>query len=260
MNKHRNRFGGRRLHLFSLIAIIVVVGLIAGVVNIVFKQNPSKSAFAGNYSAQEVIQAVNEERAKQNLPTLKVDQKLMEASKNKVDDMIANNYFAHISPIDGKKWSTFIRGSGYDYVEAGENLANGFDNVPDLVTAWMNSPTHRDNILNPDVDETGLAVKSGFLDGYPTIFVAQAFGKRDVVVSKPEKSDGQPGNSNSPPANQPAKNVDQNTTAPNTVVKKNPQQTENTQVKKEIKIDKSKKVGELIKLENELNLSTENIF
>jgi len=260
METHRSRFGGRRLHLFSLVAVLVVVALIAGVVSIIFKQNPSKSAFAGNYSAQDVIQAVNDERVKKNLPALQVNQKLMEASKNKVDDMISNNYFAHISPVDGKKWSSFIRNAGYDYVEAGENLANGFDNVPDLVTAWMNSPTHRDNILNPDVDETGLAVKSGFLDGYPTIFVAQSFGKRDVVTSKPTKSEGQPGASNSPPADIPAKNVDQSTakSTKSNVVKKNSQLSQNQS--EQPKIDKSKKIGELIKFEEGVGIVSDKVF
>lgn len=260
MEKNRNRYGDRRLHVFSLVAVIVVVALIVGVVSIIFKQNPSKSAFAGNYSAQDVIVAVNEERIKKNLPTLEVNQKLMEASKNKVDDMITNNYFAHISPIDGKKWSTFIRNSGYDYVEAGENLANGFDNVPDLVTAWMNSPTHRDNILNPDVDETGLAVKSGFLDGYPTIFVAQSFGKRDVAAAKPTKSEGQPGASNAPPTRIPAKNIDQSTSKPQNTpeVKKNDQSNQNQN--NQLKIDKTKKLGDLIEFENNLNLTVQKVF
>jgi hypothetical protein len=256
MEKHRNRFGGRRLHLLSLVAVFVVVVLIFCVVGIVFKQNPSKSAFAGNYTAQDVILAVNEERVKKNLPSLQVNQKLMEASKNKVDDMISNNYFAHISPVDGKKWSSFIRNAGYDYIEAGENLANGFDNVPDLVTAWMNSPTHRDNILNPDVDETGLAVKSGFLDGYATIFVAQSFGKKDIVSAKPIKTEVQQGASNSPPPITALNSAYQSNNT--SVVRKNSQILINQSDAS--KINKSIKVGEMIKFANDLYLFSKKIF
>ena len=242
--------------------------MIVGIVSVVFKQNPSKTAFAGNYTADDVIKAVNDERLKKNLPALQTNPMLMEAARNKVDDMILNNYFAHISPVDGKKWSSFIRDSGYDYIEAGENLANGFDNVPDLVTAWMNSPTHRDNILNPDVDETGLAVKSGFLDGYPTIFVAQNFGKRDLTTAKPTSNAGQKGASNSPPTttNTPAQNVDQTssnspskvTNQPQIDVKKNSLSSQNQS--NQPKIDKNKKLGESIKFEDNVNIELEKMF
>jgi len=185
----------------------------------------------------------------------------MEASRNKVEDMTANGYFAHISPVDGKKWSTFIRNSGYNYIEAGENLANGFDNTPDLVNAWMNSPTHRDNILNPNVDETGLAVKSGYLDGFPTIFVAQSFGKIDVpaIATTDEKSsEVKPNVSNATPT----KNV-----APENL---KPTQTPKTEVKKNVvaskpepeppKIDKTRKVGEGLDWSDQFQFYSQKLF
>jgi len=256
--KHSLHIAGRR-HFFRLVAVTMVVAMVFGVVSIIFKQNPTKAAFAGNYTAEEVVVAVNQERTKKNLPELKQNPKLMEAARNKVDDMILNNYFAHISPVDGKKWSSFIRNSGYDYIEAGENLANGFDNTSDLVTAWMNSPTHRDNILNPNVDEAGMAVKSGFLDGYPTIFVAQTFGKREVpettTITKTETVKSTP-----KPDQTPAKNVAPQEAKPE--VKKNltPSQNQLKPSEKPPKIDKTKKLRDDLKLESEIKLIVGKIF
>ena len=93
-------------------------------------------------------------------------------------DMVENAYFSHISPIDGRKWSDFIKESEYDYEIAGENLANGFNDVETMVVSWMNSPSHRENIVNQKVNETGVGIAQGTLDGFPTTFVVQMFGKQ----------------------------------------------------------------------------------
>jgi uncharacterized protein YkwD len=139
----------------------------------------TKIAKAEGYSANQIIVAVNQERMKNNLSPLIVNNQLMQAASGKVKDMADKSYFSHVSPIDGKKWSGFIKESGYVYAEAGENLANGYDSVESMVTAWMNSPTHRDNILNSGFVETGLAIEYGTLDDFPTIFVAQTFGRKE---------------------------------------------------------------------------------
>lgn len=247
------RFTGRKLHLLGIVSVFLVFAMFAGIFIFAFKQDVTKTAFAGNYTASDVIEMVNQQRVKNNLPALKTNPKLMEASRNKVEDMVANSYFAHISPIDGKKWSTFIRNSGYDYIEAGENLANGFDNTPDLVNAWMNSPTHRDNILNPNVDETGLAVKSGYLDGYPTIFVAQSFGKLDVPALTSEKNTSSKSNTT------PAKNVAPETQK--TSEKKTEAKKVETPVKSApLKIDKAKKVGEGLNWEDQVKFQNQDLF
>ncbi len=150
--------------------------------------NFQKEAKASSYNDQMVIAAVNQERIKFDLPPLIVNEKLSKAAQNKALDMNKNNYFSHVSPVDGKKWSNFIKESGYNYKIAGENLANGFDDVPSMVRSWMKSPSHRENILNPNVSETGVGVVFGKLNNYPTIFVAQSFGEpNEEKERKPEK-------------------------------------------------------------------------
>lgn len=131
-----------------------------------------------NYNADQIIILVNKERKTFNLQPLKKENLLASAAEKKTNDMIINNYFSHISPVDNKKWSDFIQEVGYDYTEAGENLANGYLNAQEMVEAWMNSPTHKANILADGYKETGISVSKGKLNGNETIFVAQVFGKR----------------------------------------------------------------------------------
>ncbi len=152
----------------------------------------TKIAKAEGYSANQIIVAVNQERIKNNLKPLIVNDQLMVAAGNKAKDMSDKKYFSHVSPVDGRKWSNFIKEAGYVYVEAGENLANGYDSVESMVEAWMNSPTHRDNILNSGFVETGLAVEYGTLNDFPTIFVAQTFGRREIAAKEKPVEESNP--------------------------------------------------------------------
>lgn len=147
----------------------------------IYQSNTVSESDKKDYFALEQLNiAINKERISRDLPPLKLNPKLNNAAKNKAIDMANQNYFSHISPTDGKKWSDFIKEQNYDYSEAGENLANGYDNPNEMVKAWMNSPSHRENIINKDVDETGFGFEYGKLGGVPTIFVVQVFGKQDV--------------------------------------------------------------------------------
>lgn len=130
------------------------------------------------YSIVELHSVINRERLKRGIDPLVLSPKLNTAAQAKADDMQTKRYFSHVSPIDGKEWKEFIVESGYEYKEAGENLANGYDVLEEMITAWLNSPSHRANMLNTAVSETGFGVRTGELDGFPTIFVVQVFGER----------------------------------------------------------------------------------
>jgi uncharacterized protein YkwD len=174
-----------------LVAVSVISCMLSSVIFISFLLQSSSSqkyALANGYSPEQIIFAVNKERVKKDLPALTVNEKLMSSSHKKATDMVEKNYFSHFSPVDNKKWSDFIKESGYNYVVAGENLANGFDTVDKMVEAWMNSPSHRENILNKEVDETGVAISYGKLDDKPTVFVVQEFGKLDKDILEKVKN------------------------------------------------------------------------
>lgn len=138
----------------------------------------SKDAEASAFSKDQIIVAVNLERKKAGLPELIKHPKLEQASQAKAQHLADNRYFSHVHKESGKRLSDFIKEADYEYSIAGENLANGFYNVNDMVKAWMESPTHKENILNESVDETAVGIAYGELEGNPTIFVVQEFGKR----------------------------------------------------------------------------------
>jgi len=145
--------------------------------------------FASEISKSNIINLVNDSRVKNNLSILKESALLDAVAKDKVKDMIENNYFAHTSPSGKDPWYWFKK-NGYQYASAGENLAINFENAEDQHREWMNSPTHRKNILNSKFSEIGVAVAKGKIDGEETIVVAQVFAAPFFPVSEkaePEK-------------------------------------------------------------------------
>ncbi len=109
------------------------------------------------------------------LKSLTYSYTLEAAAQKKAEDMIARGYFAHQSP-DGRQPWDWIKDEGYKYVYAGENLAINFSDSIDVYQAWMNSPGHRANILNPNYTEIGVATKKIYIDGRESIVVVQMFG------------------------------------------------------------------------------------
>jgi len=126
--------------------------------------------------SKNIITYTNEERAKLNLPILSENKQLDDAAELKLADMFANNYWEHIAPSGVQAWD-FIKQTDYSYRFAGENLAKGYHDSVSTVGAWMNSQTHKDNLLSPNYSEIGVAVGSGKIDGKPATLVVQLFAK-----------------------------------------------------------------------------------
>lgn len=123
-----------------------------------------------------LIEMTNEERVKSSLGTLTENELLNKAASLKAHDMASRGYFAHVNP-DGKKPWNWLQDVGYKYQYAGENLAVNFEESKDVTVAWMNSPTHKANIIKSEYTEIGIAVATGTLNGNETVFVAQVFAK-----------------------------------------------------------------------------------
>ena len=135
------------------------------------------TGFARHFSAlsmDQVMQLVNEDRATRGLPALAPNPTLNLAAYAKAEDMISNHYFAHTSPEGISPWYWF-KSLGYNYEYAGENLAIGYQNASDLVSSWMNSTSHRENILSPNYREMGLAI----IPGQNSTLVVQLFGTQE---------------------------------------------------------------------------------
>lgn len=125
-----------------------------------------------------IIKITNDYRLNNNLIILTEDELLNKIANEKLEDMIKYNYFEHISPIDGKDISWFAQINNYIYLFIGENLAMGdFFDEKDLVDAWMDSQGHRENILNSDYTQIGVAVKKDQIKGVNTWISVQVFAK-----------------------------------------------------------------------------------
>ena len=122
-----------------------------------------------------VVDLTNETRNDVSLGTLTRSATLDRAAQLKAENMAKNGYFAHYAPDGTSPWYWFDV-AGYNYIHAGENLAVHFTDSDEVVDAWMNSPTHRDNILNGNYTEIGVGTAKGEYQGFETVFVVQLFG------------------------------------------------------------------------------------
>lgn len=131
--------------------------------------------YASSISADQVVELTNAERAKAGLGPLAPNNRLSQAAAAKAAHMFAHDYWAHVAPDGTTPWY-FITQQGYGYTIAGENLARDFGDTSAMVQAWMDSPTHKENIVNAKYVETGVAVVDGKLEGMETTLVVQVFG------------------------------------------------------------------------------------
>ena len=128
-----------------------------------------------------VVELTNDNRDKGALGQLSRNATLDRAAQLKAEHMAENSYFAHFAPDGTSPWHWFDE-AGYNYMHAGENLAVHFTDSDEVVEAWMQSPTHRENILNGNYTEIGVGTAKGQYQGYPTVFVVQLFGTPAVPV------------------------------------------------------------------------------
>jgi hypothetical protein len=122
-----------------------------------------------------VVELTNEEREDNEASPLRRNATLDKAATLKAQHMAENEYFSHFSPDGVSPWYWF-REAGYLYAHAGENLAVHFTDSTEVVEAWMDSPTHRANIVNDIYTEIGVGTAKGTFDGYDTVYVVQLFG------------------------------------------------------------------------------------
>lgn len=157
--------------LFSYLQILIIFGASLYLI----RANAPQILGQITFGAEQIITLTNNKRAEFGLPTLSNNALLAQAAAGKAGDMFAGNYWAHNSPGGKTPWQ-FMTAAGYRYVFAGENLARDFEDANSVVNAWMNSPSHRANVLDKNFKEIGVAVSSGTLGGNEGILVVQMFG------------------------------------------------------------------------------------
>ena len=114
---------------------------------------PSSQAYEA--FALQVVELTNAERQKVGLAPLQLDNLLMNNAEQKSLDMKQNNYFSHTSPTLGSPFEQ-MKNNGISYKKAGENIAKGQTTPEQVVQAWMDSPGHRENIMNSNYTHIGV--------------------------------------------------------------------------------------------------------
>lgn len=145
-------------------------------------QQPSSLTRAG------IIEWTNRQRVAEGLPPLAESEKLSASAALKAQDMLDRQYFAHEAPT-GEGVGDLADTVGYEYVLIGENLALGnFKDDEALVQAWMDSPGHRENILNSSYAQLGIGLTRGEFEGNEVWVAVQHFGKPRSDCPEPDES------------------------------------------------------------------------
>lgn len=177
-NKHQPHILKRS----SLVAIAVLLIGLQAAYNFGIAKQKKILGYATNISAQVVVSEINASRSNNSLANLTTDSQLNKAAALKADDMLKNGYWAHTAPDGSQPWRWFDV-AGYKYAVAGENLAKDFKTSDGIASAWMNSESHRKNILNPNFKNVGVAVVNGELRGSETTLVVALFGAKQTPPS-----------------------------------------------------------------------------
>jgi hypothetical protein len=178
---HTNNQRAKILHPTGLSLIIGIFALTQIFMGQLTNRFPQILGYASQIPPSEIIRLTNIERTNRGLLPLKMNNELNAAAAQKAGDMFAKDYWAHVSPTGTQPWF-FITNNGYSYRYAGENLARDFSDPNSVVQAWLNSPSHRDNLLNDRYQDIGVAVVDGKLEGRDTTLVVQMFGTQLASV------------------------------------------------------------------------------
>lgn len=181
------------LDLYRFVSSLLIIVILSISTYFFVITNFEKQAAASSFNTDTILELINGERKKAKLEPLKLDPKLITAANKKAEDMSVKIYFDHYSPA-GKRGLSFITDTGFSSKIAAENLAVLFSDSQELVDSWMNSPTHKKNILNPDFEFTGIGIYPGTFEGYKTNFVVQFFADgytppKTQVVNKVQKAE-----------------------------------------------------------------------
>lgn len=141
-------------------------------------------AYATNTTVSGLLQTTNQQRTANGVGGLTLNSQLDQAAQAKANDMVTRDYWSHNTPDGNPPW-VFITQAGYSYSAAAENLAYGFATSDDTVAGWMNSPPHRENLLNGTYTEVGFGIANSqnyVGTGQETVVVAM-YAKPQVAAA-----------------------------------------------------------------------------
>jgi hypothetical protein len=133
-----------------------------------------KIAYMSSITPEHIIELSNKERANQGLQALTANQLLTQAAHSKAIAIFNKQKFAH--KIEDRRFSSWIQDTGYEYRYVGENLAIDFLTSEGVVNAWIDSPSHYENLISNKFSEIGVAVVEDVFKKENSIVVVQIFG------------------------------------------------------------------------------------
>ena len=132
---------------------------------------------------EDIIRLTNSTRVQNGLQQLAENQLLNDIAEERVRDMFEKQYFGHVSTT-GEGVSDVAQRAGYRYKVIAENIASGrFLNNQKIIDGWLQSPGHRKNMLSRDIQEIGVAVAEGTMQGQNTFIAVQVFGLQSPPVT-----------------------------------------------------------------------------
>lgn len=179
-------------HIFGATSVAVLVSLIIVCEGAYFAQTKLvflKTDFLASVLPGVLVRLTNHDRSSIGIGGVTEDTLLNQAARAAASDMAAKGYFSHVSP-DGKAPWYWLDAVGYRYSYAGQNLAVNFTDSEAVQTAWMESPTHRANIIKPQYTRVGFGTANGIYEGKETTFVVEFFAApaEEQIVQKKELS------------------------------------------------------------------------
>jgi uncharacterized protein YkwD len=106
---------------------------------------PARTTGPTNPEVVSFVKLMNAHRRSLGLSPLAWDSRAAAVAKAHSRDMFERNYFSHTSP-NGRTMRDRLEARGISYSQAGENIAWGQETGREVLTAWLQSPGHRDNI------------------------------------------------------------------------------------------------------------------
>lgn len=175
-----NHFRAKALHPHFFLGYVATLLLPFLVFGLLLLSKPGILGITAFFDSSQIIAKTNEARTKAGLPELSTNTKLTTAAQKKAEDMVASGYWAHFAPSGKTPWD-FIREAGYEFTAAGENLARDFDSIDPVISAWLASTSHAENLLSKNFTELGVGVAQGTISGKTTTVVVQMFGKPAII-------------------------------------------------------------------------------
>jgi hypothetical protein len=136
---------------------------------------PAHAVDASESITDTLLRDTNSEREIRQLKPLVLNDKLSKAATLKADDMLTQQYWAHVAPDGSTPWR-WVKETGYSYSYAGENLAKNFRTSEAIMAAWMASPEHQANVLSRNYSEVGFAFVNGEIDGKSVKLTVALYG------------------------------------------------------------------------------------